>query len=587
MQKARPWDSNQQNAFQNNLQNMLSGFFQNQASNSGTLPSNTIPNPMGEMKAITTRSGVAYEGPSIPTNPSPKKVVERETEETTDKEKTNFQGSTAYIPPLVNPIPILEPDVPKTLPKPNIPYPSRHLRFDISFADALLLIPGFAPIIKNLLMNKEKLFELAKIPLNENCSAMLLKKLPKKLEDPGKFLIPCDFPGMDVYHALADLGASINLMPLSIWKKLSLPELTPTRMTLELEDRSITRPKGLAKDVFVKVGSFHFPTDFVVVDFEADPQDSFGEVLRLKKSNHFSSGSTTSLSNSSPSLTSFETSESLLEEFTDELALLDLFPPGNEDVDYEANLREIELLLNRDPSTNFSPMMMIDPNPERFTDEPALACLPPPGDDESFLKEDVQEENFQVYSNPLFEFDDNYNSSNINPLFNEILEDVESKDSNVSNFDEPILLNTTLLDEDECFDPGGEIDKIDAFMDAYNDSKGDILEMLHNTTHNLFPEVFFDHEPQGLKDEPDNDDLMIKDKVFDLGVMKKILSPSYVRLSSKDCHYLFFTIVLSFGSEDTIFDPGIYAFHFSSLKPVAFESQVEVYFSTCFISKDE
>ncbi|GJU90750.1 reverse transcriptase domain-containing protein [Tanacetum coccineum] len=273
---------------------MLSGFFQNQALTSGTLPSNTIQNPKGEMKAITTQSGVAYEGPSIPTNPSPKKVVERETEETTDKEQTNFQGSTAHIQPPVNPIPIPEPDVPKTLPKPNIPYPSRlndqkfrekasnqmekifqifqDLRFDISFADALLLMPRFAPTIKNLLMNKEKLFELAKIPLNENCSAMLLKKLPEKLGDPGKFLIPCDFPGMDVCHALADLGASINLMPLSIWKKLSLPELTPTRMTLELADRSITRPKGLAEDVFVKVGKFHFPTDFVVVDFEADPR---------------------------------------------------------------------------------------------------------------------------------------------------------------------------------------------------------------------------------------------------------------------------------------------------------------------------
>ncbi|GJU78099.1 reverse transcriptase domain-containing protein [Tanacetum coccineum] len=291
---------------------MLSGFFQNQASTSGTLPSNTIPNPKGEMKAITTRSGVAYEGPSIPTNPSPKKVVERETEETTDKEQNNFQGSTAHIPPPVNPIPIPEPDVPKTLPKPNIPYPSRRndqksrdkasnqmekifqifqdLRFDISFADALLLMPRFAPTIRNLLMNKEKLLELAKIPLNENCSAMLLKKLPEKLGDPGKFLIPCDFPGMDVCHALADLGASINLMPLSIWKKLSLPELTPTRMTLELADRSITHPKGLAEDVFVKVGKFHFPTDFVVVDFEADPRDldddfydTEGDILYLEQ----------------------------------------------------------------------------------------------------------------------------------------------------------------------------------------------------------------------------------------------------------------------------------------------------------------
>ncbi|GKD89511.1 reverse transcriptase domain-containing protein [Tanacetum coccineum] len=102
-------------------------------------------------------------------------------------------------------------------------------------------------------MNMEKLLELAKIPLNENCLAMLLKKLLEKLGDPGKFLIPCNFPGMDVCHALADLGASINLMPLSFRKNLSLLDLTPTWMTLELPDRSITHPKGLAEDVYVKV----------------------------------------------------------------------------------------------------------------------------------------------------------------------------------------------------------------------------------------------------------------------------------------------------------------------------------------------
>ncbi|GKD63457.1 reverse transcriptase domain-containing protein [Tanacetum coccineum] len=96
------------------------------------------------------------------------------------------------------------------------------------------LMPRFAPTIKSLFINKEKLLELAKIPLNENCSVMLLKKLPEKLGDPGKFLIPCNFPRMDVCHALADLG--------------------------------------LAEDVFVKVGKFHFPTDFVVVDFEANPR---------------------------------------------------------------------------------------------------------------------------------------------------------------------------------------------------------------------------------------------------------------------------------------------------------------------------
>ncbi|GJU28865.1 reverse transcriptase domain-containing protein [Tanacetum coccineum] len=254
-------------------------------STSGTLPWNTIPNPKGEMKEITTRSGVAYEGPSIPTNPFPKKVVERETEEITDKEQSNFQKSTAQIPPPVIPISILEPDVPKTLPKttpilepdvskslpkPNIPYPSR---LNKEKFHALFLMPRFALMIRNFLMNKEKLLELAKVPLNENCSAMLLKKLPKKLGYPGKFLIPCNFPRMDVCHALADLGASINVMPLSFWKKLSLPELTPTQMTLELADQSITHPKGLAKDVYIKVGKFYFPTDFVVVNFEEDPRD--------------------------------------------------------------------------------------------------------------------------------------------------------------------------------------------------------------------------------------------------------------------------------------------------------------------------
>nr|GEX88028.1 reverse transcriptase domain-containing protein [Tanacetum cinerariifolium] len=108
--------------------------------------------------------------------------------------------------------------------------------------------------------------------MNEHCSAVLLKKLPKKLGDPDKFLISCDFPRMDECLALADLGASINLMPLSLWNKLSLPQLTPTLMTLELADRSIFRPIGVTEDVYIKVGKFHFPAEFVVVDFDADPR---------------------------------------------------------------------------------------------------------------------------------------------------------------------------------------------------------------------------------------------------------------------------------------------------------------------------
>ncbi|GJX24875.1 reverse transcriptase domain-containing protein [Tanacetum coccineum] len=148
----------------------------------------------------------------------------------------------------------------------------RNLHFELSFADALLHMPKFAPMFRKLLNNKDKIIELTKTPVNENCSAVILKKFPKKLRDPGRFLIPCDFPEMDECLALADLGASINLMPLLIWKVLNLGELTETKMIHELADRTISTPTGIAEDVFVKVGTFFFPADFVVVDYVADPR---------------------------------------------------------------------------------------------------------------------------------------------------------------------------------------------------------------------------------------------------------------------------------------------------------------------------
>nr|GEY46590.1 DNA-directed DNA polymerase [Tanacetum cinerariifolium] len=125
----------------------------------------------------------------------------------------------------------------------------RDLHFELNFSDALIHMPKFAPMFKKSLNNKDKLIELAKTPLNENYSAVVLKKLPEKLGDPGRFLIPCDFSEFDNCLALADLGASINLMSFSIWKKLRLPTLNDTKM----------------------VGKFYFPADFVVLDFVADP----------------------------------------------------------------------------------------------------------------------------------------------------------------------------------------------------------------------------------------------------------------------------------------------------------------------------
>ncbi|GJY96936.1 reverse transcriptase domain-containing protein [Tanacetum coccineum] len=239
-----------------NLMDMLSKFVNSNTtstSGSGTLPSNTITNPKVDLKGITTRSGVAYQGPMIPTTSSSlPKVVERETE------------------PVVAPVSVLMPN-----PKLPIPYPSRRnderrrekdndqigkfyeifkdLSFEISLTDALILMAKFSSTLKALIGNKEKLSEMARTRLNEHCSTVILNKLPKKLGDPDKFLIPCDFPGMDECLALADLGASINLMPLFVWKKLSLLELTPTCMTLKLADRSITQPIGIAEDVKVKL----------------------------------------------------------------------------------------------------------------------------------------------------------------------------------------------------------------------------------------------------------------------------------------------------------------------------------------------
>ncbi|GKA66450.1 reverse transcriptase domain-containing protein [Tanacetum coccineum] len=208
------------------------------------------------------------------------------------KSNTQFRLSSSVL--FLNIAVVAPVSAPMPNPKPSIPYPSRRndekrrenaneqiekfyeifkdMSFEISFMDALTLMPKFASTLKALIGNKEKLSEMARTPLNEHCSAVILNKLPEKLGDPGRFLIPCKFPGMDECLALADLGASINLMPFSVWKKLNLPNLTPTCMTLELADRSISRPIGIAKDVNVKVGVFQFPADFVVVDFEPDPR---------------------------------------------------------------------------------------------------------------------------------------------------------------------------------------------------------------------------------------------------------------------------------------------------------------------------
>nr|GEY99837.1 reverse transcriptase domain-containing protein [Tanacetum cinerariifolium] len=426
------------------LKNMFGQFIKmNTASSSGlgTLLVNTITNPKEDLKGIITRSKTAYQGPTIPTTfLSLPKVVERETEATKDTMHPTNNESTKDIQPLVvqaeYPIPNSEPIIapiiepvaaPVSAPKPNqkssILYPSRlhdqklrnkandqkekifqifkDLDFNISFADALILMPKFSPTIKTLFTNKDKLSELGKTPINVHCLAVLLKSFPEKLGDLDKFLTPCDFSRMDECLALADLGASINLMPLSVWNKLSLPELSPMCMTLELANRSIYRQVGVAEDVFVKVGTFHFSADFVVVDFDADPRvplilersflkteraliDVFEGELTLHEysqevigfSDVIASGNPTPyydpiVSTSSLTLTPFGDSDFLLKEVDAFLALED--DPTLPEVDQsyfdpKGDILLLEAFLNDDPS-------LPPPNQENYLPQEVLKLL--------------------------------------------------------------------------------------------------------------------------------------------------------------------------------------------------------------------
>nr|GEY22993.1 reverse transcriptase domain-containing protein [Tanacetum cinerariifolium] len=206
--------SNQTNVIKNMMASLLQ---MNTASTSGsgTLPGNTIANPKGELKAITTRSGLVTDGPTVL---NPPKSVNPEEDECVEKTYT-------------------DPD---------------HAKYTIK-------VPPPPPVQK------------PKPPIQRNFVLHTRDSLPPHILDPGKFLIPCGFSELKC-KALVDLGASINLMPLSVWKKLGLPDLIPTRMTLELANRAICTPDGIARDVFVPVGKFTFPADFVIVDYESDPK---------------------------------------------------------------------------------------------------------------------------------------------------------------------------------------------------------------------------------------------------------------------------------------------------------------------------
>nr|GEW48419.1 reverse transcriptase domain-containing protein [Tanacetum cinerariifolium] len=372
------------NLMNNEIKNTMSSFI-NMQSPSGliSLPSNTIANSRGDLKAITTRSGVSYDGPTLlPTSSLPSKEVVREPEVTKDKVQPTSSGITAHIQPPVVQVPIQELDVaPKPNPKPSIPYPSRlneqtlcekannqmlkflqifqRLHFDISFLDSLLHMSKFASTFKSLLSNKEKLFELANTSLNENCSAVLLKKFPKKLRDPGKFLIPCDFPDLYECLSLADLGANYDVDP-QVPFILGRPFLRTSRalidvygeeLTLRVNDEAITFKVEHTSRYSHNHEELVNRIDVIDVACEVYAQEVLGFSDNSKSGNPTPSLDPI-ITTTSPSFTPFEGGDFVLEEIKACLTS-DSIPLGIDDADFDPGVDTLLLgkLLNNDPSS--------------------------------------------------------------------------------------------------------------------------------------------------------------------------------------------------------------------------------------------
>ncbi|XP_075497140.1 uncharacterized protein LOC142534108 [Primulina tabacum] len=244
--------------------------------NRGQFPSNTEVNPREQCKAVTLRSGKeigipepAEENVEILVEKDDEKGVSVENDKVEEPEKVHKQ---------------------QPLPNVNLPYPQRFkkkglddqfskfleifkkININILFADALEQMPNYAKLIKDVMSKKRKLQEFETVKLIEECSAILQRKLPQKLKDPGSFTISCVIGGSSVNRVLCDLGASINLMTFSIYRTLEIGEVKPSTITLQLADISLTYPRGIVEDVLLKIDKFIFPADFVILDMEEDQE---------------------------------------------------------------------------------------------------------------------------------------------------------------------------------------------------------------------------------------------------------------------------------------------------------------------------
>ncbi|KAL5560543.1 hypothetical protein UlMin_036754 [Ulmus minor] len=252
-----------QEAINRDIQNQLGQLSKQIAERSqGSLPSDTI-NPKEHAKAITLRSGKEVEKPR-----KPEKKKEESKEKPSTSQDVQPSPTAKYEPPIPYPQRLIKKKLDNQFDKFLEIFKKLHI--NIPFAEMLEQMPKYAKFMKEILSKKRKLGDYETVMLNEECSAVLQRKLPQKLKDPGSFTIPCTIGSCNFDKVLCDLGASINLMPLSVFRKLGLGEVKPTSISLQLADRSVKYPRGVIEDVLIKVDKFIFPADFVVLDMEED-----------------------------------------------------------------------------------------------------------------------------------------------------------------------------------------------------------------------------------------------------------------------------------------------------------------------------
>ncbi|KAL0454834.1 UNVERIFIED_CONTAM: hypothetical protein Slati_0822600 [Sesamum latifolium] len=234
----------------------------------GQLSSDTEKNPREQVNAISVNNGQAIgdEPPKEQVEEAQAQKEEESQEETKGSPlKLNLDAVPPYIP---YPKRILKANLDKQFE--NFLEIFKKIHVNIPLIDVLSQMSSSTKFLKGALSNKKKWEEGETVKLNEECSAILQNKLPPKLKDLGSFSIPCTIGNIDFDKVLCDLGASVNLMPYSIFEKLGMHELTPSIITLQLADRSIKYPRGIVEDVLVKVGKLIIPVDFIVLDMEED-----------------------------------------------------------------------------------------------------------------------------------------------------------------------------------------------------------------------------------------------------------------------------------------------------------------------------